>query len=240
MVTRQTLTRILIVGLLIGAVAIFRMLPVGEWLQGIESWVQVHTVAGVLAYLGLTVLGVVALTPGWIPLMMAGLLFGFMQGLLYGLLGITVGAIAALLAGRTIARSWVEKRISGNEQMLALDDALEEQAFTIVALTRVALVIPFNMLNYAYGLTRVNTFTYAAATVVGMFPVVALYVYIGTLASDIGQVLDGTSDAGPGVWWVAGIAVVAIAIVVFVVRRAVRRALDRRTGTVSNVDQTSR
>lgn len=239
MIARRAYSRIVAVVLLIAAIVMLRTLPVGEWLQGIELWVRTHTVVGVLAYLGLTIVAVVALTPGWIPMMLAGLLFGFMPGFLYGLFGTCAGAVAALLVGRTLARGWVEKRISGNAQMLALDDALEEQTFTIVALTRVALVIPFNMLNYAYGVTRVNTLTYAAATVVGMAPVVALYAYLGSIAGDISQVLAGGADAGLGTWWVAGIAVVAIAIVVFVVRRAVRRALDRRTGTVNALDQKS-
>lgn len=218
---------------------LIRALPVGEWLQLMESWVRDHAVLGAAVYLVLTVIAVVAMTPGWIPIMLAGLLFGFMPGLLYGLLGSTAGAVAALIVGRTLLRAWVEKRISGNERMLALDDALDEQAFSIVALTRVALVIPFNMLNYAYGLTRVDVWTYAAATAVGMFPIVTLYVYLGTLASDIGQVLSGEAAAGPGVWWIAGVAVVAIAIVVFVVRRAVLRALSRRTETGHKLDQTN-
>ena len=167
-------------------------------------------------------------------MMLAGVLFGLTEGILYALIGVTVGATAALVAGRTLARSWVEKRIAGNEQLTALDDALGTEAFTIVVLTRLALVIPFNMLNYAYGLTRVGASVYAMATAVGMLPIVAMYVYLGTLAGDIGQILRGETDAGSGVWWLAGIALVAIAVVVFVVKRAVDRALKRRTVVISN------
>lgn len=230
--------RLLIVAAVVVAVVSLRALPVNVWLQGIEQWVDARPVAGVAAYLVATIIAVVALTPGWIPMMLAGLLFGFLPGLLYGLLGITIGATAALVTGRTLVRSWVEQRIAGNPQMLALDDALEEQAFTIVALTRVALVIPFNMLNYAYGLTRVSAPVYAAATAVGMLPVVALYVYLGTLARDISEILAGEAEAGAGAWWFAGIAAVAIVMVVFVVRRAVQRSLARRTGTEGDLDQT--
>lgn len=228
----------LIVAAVVVAVVLLRALPVNSWLQGIEQWVDARPVAGVAVYLVVTIIAVVALTPGWIPMMLAGLLFGLLPGLVYGLLGITIGATAALVTGRTLARSWVEQRIAGNPQMLALDDALEEQAFTIVALTRVALVIPFNMLNYAYGLTRVNTPVYAAATAVGMLPVVALYVYLGTLARDISEILAGEAEAGAGAWWLAGIAAVAIVMVVLVVRRAVQRALARRTGMEGDLDQT--
>ena len=171
-------------------------------------------------------------------MMLAGLLFGFVAGVAYGLLAITIGATAALLTGRTLARGWVEHRIAGNEQLLALDYALEAQAFKIVALTRLALVIPFNMLNYAYGVTRVDALTYAVATAVGMLPIVALYAYLGTLAGDIGQILAGEAQASPGAWWIAGIGTAAVSGVVFVVRGAVRQAMDRRTGSGTGNDQT--
>ncbi len=206
-----------------------RTLPVGDWLIGIEAWVQANPVAGRFAYLGLAVAGIVALTPGWIPMMLAGLLFGLLPGVLYGLLAITIGATAAMLTGRTLARSWVEKRISGNKQLLALDDALDEQAFTIVALTRIALVIPFNMLNYAYGLTRVRLPVYALGTAVGMLPVVALFAYLGTLTRDISEVLSGEANATIDGWWLGAIALIAISIVVIVVRRTVKRTLARGT-----------
>lgn len=228
----------LVVVALIALIALLRTLPVVDWLDGAEAWVDEHPVAGASAYLAATIVSVVALTPGWIPMTLAGLLFGLLPGVLYALAGITVGATIALIAGRTLARRWVEHRIAGNEQLLALDDALEDQAFTIVALTRLALVIPFNMLNYAYGLTRVRTPVYAAATAAGMLPVIVMYAYFGTLARDIGAVLAGDADPGPRTWWLAGIAATAIVLVVIVVRRAVGRALEKRTGAAFEHNET--
>lgn len=211
-------------------VLLLRLLPAGEWLAGTEAWFRDNPVAGALVYVAATVLAIVALVPGWLPMTLAGVLYGLLPGILLGTLAVTLGALAALWVGRTVARSWVEQRIAGNRTLLALDDALDEQAFTIVALTRVALVIPFNLLNYAYGLTRVRALTYGAATATGMLPIVALYAYVGTLARDIGEVLAGNTRPDADAWWIAGIAAVAIAIVIFVIRRAVRRALAKRTG----------
>ncbi|MDH3645930.1 MAG: TVP38/TMEM64 family protein [Gammaproteobacteria bacterium] len=237
-IKKTTITRLLIVALLIAAILMLRLLPVSQWLTGMEAWVQAHPIAGCFVYLGLTVTAIVALTPGWIPMMLAGLLFGLVPGVLYGLLGITIGATAAMLVGRTLARSWVEQRISGNEQLLALDDALDEQAFTIVALTRIALVIPFNMLNYAYGLTRVPVLIYASATAIGMLPVVALYAYLGSLARDIGEILSREADVGTSVWWLGGITLIVMTIIVFVVRRTVQRNLEQRVRRNRRADQT--
>ena len=238
-ISRTAFSRVLITAAIVALVVLLRALPLGEWLQGVEAWVDEHPAAGAAGYLGLTVVAVVAMTPGWIPMMLAGLLFGFTGGVVVALIGMTIGATAALVAGRTLARGWVEKRIAGNEQMLALDDALHTQAFTIVALTRVALVIPFNMLNYAYGLTRVKTGVYATATAVGMLPVVALYAYLGTLARDIGQILEGDAEIAPGNWWLAGIVLLAIVMVILIVRRAVGRALEQRTSLNMGRDETA-
>ncbi len=237
--SRRTLARLALAAAVIAGAVALRTLPLGAWLEGLAAWVGAYPVAGAVTYIGLTAVAVVAMTPGWIPMTLAGLLFGFLPGVFYGLVGITLGAAAAMVVGRTLARSWVEQRIAGNEQMLALDDALEDRAFAIVALTRVAFVIPFNLLNYAYGLTRVRTAIYVAATAIGMAPIVALYAYVGTLARDIGEVLAGGRAAGPGAWWIAGLAIVTIAIVVVVLRRALRRALKQRKGAVTDSGSSS-
>lgn len=227
--SRRMLSRLAIIALLVAIVVGFQTLPIAQWLANVEEWVDAHPYAGPLAYILAAIVSVVALTPGWISMSLAGLLFGFAPGLVYALVAVTVGSALALVVGRTLARRWVERSIEGNERMLALDDALEDQAFTIVVLSRLALVIPFNVLNYAYGLTRVGISVFVAATALGMLPIVAAYAYLGSIARDIGDVLSGDAKLSVDAAWIAGIAAVVIAIVIVVVRRAVRRALDRRT-----------
>lgn len=224
----KTLSRIIVVVIVIVLAVSARGLPVADWLVGLESWARQYPLAGAVVYVLLTILATVALLPGWVSMMLAGLIFGLTMGLAYAMLGITAGAAAAFLVGRTLARKWVERRISGNVHLLALDDALDEQAFTIVALTRIALIFPFNLLNYAYGVTRVNIGVYSAGTAVGMLPIVGIYVYLGTLAGDMGQILSEGANIGTDTWWVLAIAIVAIVAVVLTVRRALGRALQRR------------
>lgn len=227
--SRRMLRRLAIVAALFAVVIGFQALPLAEWLANAEAWVRAHPVAGPLVYILAAIVSVVALMPGWFSMTLAGLLFGFAPGLVYALVAATVGSAAALVVGRTLARRWVERSIAGNQRLLALDDALDDQAFTIVVLSRLALVIPFNVLNYAYGLTRVGVPVFVAATALGMLPVIAAYAYLGSIARDIGDVLSGDAKPDINAAWIAGIAVVVIAIVVVVVRRAVRRALDMRT-----------
>lgn len=239
MPSKKILLRVAAVAVVIGVIVLFRALPISDWLLQLESWARDHPVAAPLVYVLATVVSVVALTPGWIPMSLAGLFFGFGPGLLYASLATTLGAAGALVLGRTLARDWVEKRIAGSDMMLALDDALDDQAFTIVALTRIALVIPFNILNYAYGLTRVRPPVFVAATAVGMLPVIALYAYLGSIAQDLGEILSGNAKMDVGFAWIAGVAAIVIAIVIVVVRRAVRRALSKKTETVSEIDKTA-
>ena len=94
-------------------------------------------------------------------------------------------------------------------------------------LTRFAIVLPFNLLNYAFGLTRVSASTYVAATALGMLPPVALYVYLGTLADDFGQILAGEIRPSGGTYWIGAVALAAIALMVWIVHRTAKRTLGR-------------
>ncbi len=204
------------------------LLPIADWFIWLEAWAGQHPLLGAAAYILLTILATAAMLPGWISMMLGGLIFGLTMGLAYAMLGIVGGAAAAFLVGRTLARPWVERRIAGNANLLALDDALDEQAFMIVVLTRIALVLPFNLLNYAYGVTRVKIGVYVAGTALGMLPIVGFYVYLGTLANDMSQILKEGANIGSNGWWAAAVALVAIVAVVLTVRRALHRALRRQ------------
>jgi len=74
----------------------------------------------------------------------------------------------------------------------------------------------------------VNIGVYVAGTAVGMLPIAGFYVYLGTLASDMSQILNEGANIGSNVWWAAAVALVAIVAVVLTVRRALNRALRRQ------------
>jgi len=224
----KILLRVSVVALILALAFLARGLPFADWLAGLENWARQNPFAGAVAYIAVTIVATVALMPGWIMMMLGGLVFGLTLGIAYAMLGIVGGAVAAFFVGRKLTREWVERRISGNTRLLALDDALDEKAFSIVALTRIALVFPFNILNYAYGVTRVGTLAYAAGTAAGMLPIVAIYVYLGTLARDMGQILAEGADIGPDARWAVAVAAIAILSVVLIVRRALARAMQRR------------
>ena len=228
--TRPTINRLLVPAGLIGLVVLSRALPVSEWLDSMQALNRAYPVAVPIAYVIFVTVATVALFPGWISMMLAGLLFGLMPGMAYALIGITAGAYGAFRAGRILGRSWVEQRMGDSLKLQALDEAVENRSFYIVFLTRFAIVLPFNVLNYAFGLTRVGHGTYVAATALGMLPPVLLYVYLGTLADDFGQILAGEVRPAFGAYWIAAIALVAIAVMVWIVHRAASRALAVQSG----------
>jgi len=90
-----------------------------------------------------------------------------------------------------------------------------------------SLVIPFNILNYAFGATSVKATTHLVGTAFGMLPAIALYVYLGTLARDLGQILAG--DAAPQSlgYWIFGIGLAFVTIATVVVHRTATRALEK-------------
>jgi uncharacterized membrane protein YdjX (TVP38/TMEM64 family) len=226
--TRATINRLLVLAGIVAFAVLFRTLPVAEWLERLAHLNEQYPVAVPVAYVAAVTIATVALFPGWISMMLGGLLFGLLPGLPFALLGITAGAFGAFLAGRALGRSWVEKRMGDSLKLQALDEAVNAQSFYIVFLTRFAIVLPFNVLNYAFGLTRVTPATYVAATALGMLPAVLLYVYLGTLADDFGAILAGDVRPAGSAYWIAAVAIAAIAAVIWIVQRAARRALRQQ------------
>src|SRR5229473_2340136 len=80
----------------------------------------------------------------------------------------TLGATAAFVVGRYFARDWIARKLEGNAKFKAIDEAVGREGWKIVLLTRLSPVFPFNLLNYAYGLTRVRLRDYVFASWAGM------------------------------------------------------------------------
>jgi len=224
-VSRAAVNRLLVLVGLAAVAILLRTLPVADSLQRLDRLYEHYPVAVPFAYVVAVTLATILLFPGWISMMIGGLLFGLMPGLPCAMLAIVAGAFGAFLTGRALGRNWVERRLGDSLRLQALDEAVDAQSFYIVFLARFAIVLPFNVLNYAFGLTRVTAATYLAATSLGMLPAVLLYVYLGTLADDFGQILAGEVRPAGEVYWIAAIAIAAIVSIIWIVQRAARRAL---------------
>jgi len=228
---------ILLVAVVVAAlVAAIVTLPVTDYLAALLEWARGLGVWGPAIVAVVYVVACVLMLPGSVLTLGAGFLFGVVVGTITVSIGSTLGACAAFLVGRTVARRWIEKKIAGNEKFAAIDRAVGEQGFRIVLLTRLSPVFPFNVLNYGYGLTDVRLWQYALASWIGMLPGTVMYVYFGAGLGELAAATAGveTGAAGKVFFWVG--LTVAIAVAVFVTRVA-RNALRQAVAETEDVPE---
>ena len=180
--------------------------------------------AFLLVYVGATVL----LLPGSILTLGAGFVYGLGWGTVLVSASSTLGATASFLIGRHLARDWVAGRIRAYPRFAAVDEAVAREGWKVVVLTRLSPAFPFNLLNYAFGITRVKVRHYILASWLGMLPGTILYIYIGSLAGDLATLGIGERTRTPEEWAFYVIGLAATAALTIQVTRLARRALEKR------------
>lgn len=177
---------------------------------------------GPLVFMLVYTVGPAFLVPG-LPLdLAAGVLFGPVWGTVYSLVGATAGATVAFLAARTVGRDWTEKKLSG--PLKKLKEGVDKSGWEFVAFVRLVPVIPFNLLNYALGLTRIGLVPYVLASLVFMAPAAAVYVYAGWAG---GEAMAGEGTISQTLVRVL-VALTALGMLAVLPQLAVRFAKSRR------------
>lgn len=227
-VWRPLILLALVVGLLV-AVAV---LPVKDYIVATLDWTGQLGVWGPIVVIGVYIVACVLFLPGSVLTLGAGFLFKVALGTVTVSIGSTLGACAAFLVGRKLARGWVAGKVSGNPKFAAIDEAVGRAGFKIVLLTRLSPIFPFNMLNYAFGLTKVSFWRYALASWIGMLPGTVMYVYLGSAARSLTDLAAGRVETGPArqvFFWLGLTATVVVAwLVTRIARRALRQAVPDR------------
>jgi len=222
---------VVIVAILAAALVFAALKPgvVKDSLLSVLGWTQrlseQHRFVSALVIIGCYVVACVLFLPGSVLTLGAGFVLKTLWGTATVSAGSTLGACAAFLVGRTVARRWIERKLQGNARFAAIDRAVGRQGFKIVLLTRLSPVFPFNLLNYGFGLTKVRFWHYALASWIGMLPGTVMYVYLGAALGSLAEAAGGKVSQSPlaRLFFWLGLAV-AIAVAVFVARVA-RRAL---------------
>jgi uncharacterized membrane protein YdjX (TVP38/TMEM64 family) len=192
-----------------------------DWIAGLGPW-------GPVTFIFIYILATVLFIPGSILTLGAGAIFGVLWGSIYVSIGATIGATAAFLAGRYLARQWVEKRIEGNNKFKAIDQAVAREGWKIVGLTRLSPVFPFNLLNYAFGITQVSFKDYFFPTWIGITPGTVLYVYIGSLAGSLAMLGTKVRSRTTAEWTFYAVGLIAAIAVTLYVTRIAHKALEQR------------
>lgn len=197
-------------------------------------WVENLGVLGPIAFIAIYNLATLLFVPGSILTLKGGCLFGLFWGSVYVIIASTLGATFAFLIGRYFSRNWVRQQMAKNPKFQAIDKAIAKEGFKIVLLTRLSPIFPFNLLNYVLGVTRVSLKDYILGSI-GMIPGTVLYVYIGSLATDLTMVnpsnLPSTPETQIARWIAQGIGLVAFVAVTAYITKVARKALDGSVDT---------
>lgn len=121
----------------------------------------------------------VAFLPGTPLTLLAGLAFGPVMGAIYAVTGATIGLTLAFLVARYAARGLVASWVEENERMKRLDTEVGRQGWRILLITRLVPIFPFNLQNYAYGLTRIRLVTYVLISAICIIPATLVYTFAG-------------------------------------------------------------
>ncbi len=205
-------------------------LPFVRWMVDFIQWVKGMGPIGGVLYAVFYIAGTALFFPG-LPLTLgAGFIYGAVIGTLVVSPASVAGASLAFLIARYLARDWVTRRLKKYPQAAAIDRAIEKSGFKVVVLLRLQPVIPFNMLNYALGLTSIRWRDYALASWIGMLPATVLYVYLGSIMSDVSDLLRGRPNSGVAGRVLLWGGLVSIVVLVWWLGRIAKRALREEMG----------
>ena len=197
----------------------------GAYIPQFSRWVAGLGGLGPLVFVLGYAVAAVAFLPGSLLTLAGGAVFGLGWGTLWVFLGALLGSSLAFLVARYGARTAIERRVQGNAKFAAIDRAVGAQGRKIVFLLRLSPVFPFNLLNYALGLTRVRFVDYLVAGA-GMLPGTVLYVYYGKVLGDVAALAAGTKlERSTWDYLLLAIGLAATVAVTLVVTRLARRAL---------------
>lgn len=152
-----------------------------ENLEFMKRIVQNNLPLAILLYMVLTVVGCVVLAlPGVTFAILAGLLFGPVIGTICCSLATTIGAVLAFIAGRFFLKDSIGPVVAKNRilKKWLFDDTGCNELFVLMV-TRLVPVFPFNLQNFAYGITDICFSTYAIGSLIFMLPGTAMYT-VGT------------------------------------------------------------
>jgi uncharacterized membrane protein YdjX (TVP38/TMEM64 family)/rhodanese-related sulfurtransferase len=143
----------------------------------LETWVSSAGAAGPLLFMALYALATVLFLPGSVITLAGGALFGPVWGTLWNLTGATIGASLAFLIARYLGADWVARR--AGPRLQSLNEGVSAEGWRFVAFVRLVPLFPFNLLNYALGLTRIPFLAYVLASWLFMLPGAFAYTWLG-------------------------------------------------------------
>jgi uncharacterized membrane protein YdjX (TVP38/TMEM64 family) len=189
------------------------LLPLREWVEALQSWLWGLGLWGVLIFTLILTVVTFLPAPDWPLPIAAGYVYGFWAfPLTYA--SIAFASMLAFLAACYLLRDKIRSLLVRRPKYRKLDRAVAEDGWQVVVLMRLSPIVPFNLQNYALGVTAIPFLQYLTATLIGITPGIAIYVYFGIFGKGLG---DGPSAFD---WVLFGLGVLAtIALAILVLRK---------------------
>jgi uncharacterized membrane protein YdjX (TVP38/TMEM64 family) len=159
-----------------------------ENVEKISAFVQSTGAWGPAVYILVCIVASLLFCPG-IPLLLLAVPFGALRGTIYAVIGLTLGSSASFLLARYTLRSFIENYAKRNPMFRKIDDGVKREGWRMVMFTRLVPVFPYNLQNFAYGLTAIPLWIFALVSGICMLPAIAAYVFAG------GALISGQGDA---------------------------------------------
>lgn len=196
-----------------------RYLPLGEWFDVVEDWVEYTGNAGIAAFSAAYAVASLFFFPAGLMTIAAGALFGFAWGLVAVMGASTASAVAAFMIARHLARDRVTRFFRRNGKLDAMDRSLRKEGWRAVALLRLSPVVPFAVKSYLFGVSRVRFRDYLVGTIVGKIPGAVVLTALGSSGR------AALSTAGPLRWVMLAVGIGSTVLATWLIGRAASRRL---------------
>jgi uncharacterized membrane protein YdjX (TVP38/TMEM64 family) len=217
---------LILLGLLATAFFLFTQIDIRELIVSGAQWIKDLVWKGMFLYGSLYfLLGIFSL-PASLITISAGFLFGFFPGVLIANLGSTLGAAVMFILGRFLFRDFVERQVEKSGFLKNFDTLMEKRGLKIVLLARLAIFMPYGILNYAFSATKIPLRTFVLGSMIGMLPGSILYILIGTSIENLSDLLvlsnkpsdlANSSDQNFQFWYFAfmGVGILAMFVLLY-------------------------
>ena len=202
------------IGVIVGVYFVLRYYGVTdnirlENIPKIKTWVASFGTIAPLIYIGLYLVSTVFFLPGSPVTVLSGFVFGPLWGIFYASIASIISVSIAFLIARYVARDLVEGWVKDNAQFRKIDEQVEEQGWRILMFTRLVPIFPFNLQNYAYGLTSIRFSTYVIVSAIFMLPGTTVFVQLG------GAFVSGEGNIGKTLFYlgIAGVLMLLLSLI---------------------------
>ncbi|MEN6327740.1 MAG: TVP38/TMEM64 family protein [Syntrophomonas sp.] len=144
--------------------------------EGLRDYIASFGILGPIVYMAMFSV----IPSGSVIAIAGGMAFGMFWGSLYTIIGAGIGATVAFYLSRLLGRGIVERLVKGKVQKF--DEGIEKGGFLLILILRLIPIIPFNVISYGAGLTRIRYTDYILSTMIGIVPGVLVFTNLGDKA----------------------------------------------------------